>query len=419
MRVVPQTKFLDVQAWARCESGNIAIIAGLCMPVLVGFCGLATDVEYWLYQSRQLQAAADIAAFDASVALNAGSSVSDATTSATTGASSNGWSSSNGTITVNSPPKSGAHQDTNSVEVILTETMPRYFSSIFSSTPVTITTRAVGTKNGSHVACVIALGANASPGIGVSGSGSLDSPNCDIVSDSTASNAINVSGNASLTAPCVVSAGSSTQASGIHLTKCTSMTNHAAVATDPYAGVPTPSIPGACIQLSGKPATISPGYYCKGLSVNWSAATTFDPGLYYVDGGNFSIGGQANVTGASVTFFIAKGNTVAISGGATVNFSAPTGGTYTGMVFFGDRAATNGNNNISGGSGAVITGAIYFPTENVTYSGASSSGSDCTQLIASTVTVSGNANFNNTCPGDGMSTISVQDGAPGSVQISE
>lgn len=58
---------------------------------------------------------------------------------ATTGASGNGWNGTNGTITVNNPPTSGTHQTNKAVEVILTQNIPRYFTSLFSnSATVTI-----------------------------------------------------------------------------------------------------------------------------------------------------------------------------------------------------------------------------------------------------------------------------------------
>ncbi|MDE2476775.1 MAG: hypothetical protein KGO48_17100 [Alphaproteobacteria bacterium] len=422
--------FQFARIFAGSRSGNVAIIAGLSMTILVGFCGLGTDSAYWFYSSRSLHAAADIASFNAAVALNGGASGTALKTAATTAATGNGWNGT-GTITVNNPPASGTHESTDAVEVILTETVPRYFTSIYSSTPLTIQARSVATKNGSHVACVLALSSTANQAINVSGGGNLSSPDCDIVSNSTSSTAINMSGSAKLSAPCIVTVGDASTTSGLTLNKCTSPTEHAPVATDPYASIPAPSIPsGPCIQLSGSPTTIQPGYYCKGLSVSWSGVTTFEPGLYYIDGGNFAISGQADVTGTGVTFYIAKGETAAISGGATANLTAPTSSTtwsgtsnsastYSGLVFFGDRSATNGNDDFSGGSNQSITGAIYFPTENVTFSGSNASSSQCTQLIASTVTISGSAAFNNTCPGDGMSTINVQDGAPGSIQLAE
>lgn len=411
--------FRRIRIFAVSNSGNVAIIAGLSMTMLVGFCGLGIDTGYWFYQQRQLQGAVDIAAFDAATALNAGSSVSDAGALAKSAAASNGWNSVNGTITVNSPPTSGTHQTTNSIEVILTENVPRYFAAIYSSSNITIQTRAVGTKNGSHVGCVISLSSTASPGISVSGSGSLSSPNCDVVSDSTTSNAISVGGSGTLTVPCAVSVGSSTLSSGVDLTKCTTMTNGAPPATDPYASLPTPSIPGACQTVSHGQTSFTPGYYCSGIDINWSSAVTFAPGLYYVSGGNFKANGSANISGTGVTFYMDSGSTVSFDGGATVSLSAPTSGTDSGIVFFGDRSDTSSAPIFNGGATQSITGVLYFPGQNVTYAGHGSSSSECTQLIANTVTVTGNAAFNATCPGDGMSTVNVQDGAPGSVTLSE
>ena len=66
-----------------------------------------------------------------------------------------------------------------------------------------------------------------------------------------------------------------------------------------------------------------------------------------------------------------------------------------------------------------ITGALYFPPQSLTYSGGSVSGPNCTQLVADTVTVTGNAYFNTACQGDGMANINVYDGAPGTVQVVE
>jgi len=408
-----------VSRWWQSRSGNIAIIAGICMPALVGFCGMGADAGYWFYKNRQLQAAADIAAFDGTVVINGNGSVSAVTAAATSGATSNGWSSTNGTITVNDPPTSGTHQNNQSVEVILTENVPRYFTAMFSSSTVQLYARAVGTAQGSHTACVIALSPTASAAISVGGSGNLSSPNCDVVSDSNASNAINIAGAGQLTAPCIVSVGTASVTSGLHLNKCTSPTNHAPVATDPYRNVSAPTAPGGCISVSHGQTSFSPGNYCSGISINWSAAVTFAPGVYYISGGGMSFNGSANVTGTGVTFYLVAGNTVTINGGATLTLTAPTSGTYSGMTFFGDRSATSGNNVLNGGSNASITGAIYFPTQSVTYAGGTGGESKCTQLIGNTVTVTGNANFNNVCPGDGMSSSNVVDGSPGSITLAE
>ena len=401
------------------NAGNVAIIAAISMPVVVAFCGLGIDTAAWFYRQRQLHGAADIAAFNAGVALNDGATGSAITTVATTAASANGWNSATGTITVNNPPASGTHETSDSIEVILTEPAPRYFSAIYLTSNFNITARSVATKHGSHVACVIALGVNASPGIGIGGTGNLDSSNCDVVANSTTSNAISVSGNASLTVPCAVSVGSSTLTSGVHLTKCTTMTNGSPPASDPYYSVPAPAIPGPCQTVTNKQTSFSPGYYCNGLAINWSAPVTFQPGLYYISGGNMTINGGSNITGTGVTFYLASGNTVKMAGGSNVSISAPTSGTYSGITFFGDRSDTASQPSFGGGSGQVVTGVVYFPSQAITYAGNSSSASQCTQVVGYTITVTGNANFQSTCPGDGMTTVNVADAAPGSVYLSE
>ncbi len=180
-----------------------------------------------------------------------------------------------------------------------------------------------------------------------------------------------------------------------------------------------PSVPGACQTVSNKQTSFSPGYYCSGITINWSDATTFAPGTYYISGGPLKINGGANITATGVTFYMASGNTVQMAGGSNVNISAPTSGTYSGIAFFGARADTTSSPSFGGGSGQVITGVIYFPSQSVGYSGNTSSASQCTQVVGYTVTVSGNADFQGTCPGDGMSTVNVTEGAPGAVTLSE
>jgi hypothetical protein len=405
----------DRRAW---QSGNAAIIFAFTLPIIVGVCGFGGEVGYWYYKKQNLQSAADMAAYAGIVSLKGGGSLSTITSDATTSATTNGWSSTNGTISVNNPPTSGAHQDSYSVEVILSQNLPRFFTGIYSSSPVTETVRSVATAAGSG-ACVLGLNPTASQEINVSGSGNLSATNCDVVANSNASNAINMSGSAQLTADCIVAVGSVATTSGLHLQKCTTATTHASSVADPYAGVPTPSMSGTCITISGTPTTLYPGWYCHGLSTSW-ANIVFQPGLYVVSGGNLSLSaGTSNATGSGVTFWIQTGHTMAVSGSATVSFSAPTSGTYSGLVFFGDRTATSGNNAFSGGTGSTIVGAIYFPTQNLTYSGSAGSGTTCTQIVASTITISGSANFTHACTGDGLASIYTIDGQTGSMRTVE
>jgi hypothetical protein len=52
-----------------------------------------------------------------------------------------------------------------------------------------------------------------------------------------------------------------------------------------------------------------------------------------------------------------------------------------------------------------ITGAIYFPTEAVSFSNGVSNPSGCTQLIAGSMVFTGGASFNSNCATAGTKTI--------------
>jgi hypothetical protein len=164
--------------------------------------------------------------------------------------------------------------------------------------------------------------------------------------------------------------------------------------------------------------TLSAGYYCSGIHITGSQSATFGPGVYYVSGGDFKIDGSA--TGAGVTFFIAAGNATSVNGSGAVTLTAPTSGTYSGIVFFGDRAGSSSSTNtINGGSNNTITGAVYYPTQSLTFAGGSASGSDCTQLVADTIKITGNSYFKSACTGDGMAEIVVHSRSAGTVQVVE
>ncbi len=107
-----------------------------------------------------------------------------------------------------------------------------------------------------------------------------------------------------------------------------------------------------------------------------------------------------------LTSSVGSYGTTSISGGTTVNLSAPNSGPLSGLAIFQDPRASGKTNSLSGGSGQNIKGALYFPNEAVSYSGgAASSGAKCTQLIGYTLTFSGNSTFNSSCSGVGIAGV--------------
>jgi Putative Flp pilus-assembly TadE/G-like len=401
------------------ERGTVAIMVALCAPILFGLAALAIDVASWQVAQKSMQGAADTAVYSAEIASNKADGTSLVTQAKAVTAALGFIDGQNGvSVSVNIPPTSGNYtSNATAIEVIVQQPQPRFLSGLFLSSDPTVKARAVAVLGGS--ACMLALNTSANQATNISGSGSINAPNCYVVSNSSSSSSINMSGGATVNVACLIAVGTVQTTSNLTEHNCTTPKIHAAPTPDPYAARPEPTPPsGACLTVpSGSSITLSPGNYCSGLTVNGTA--TFQPGLYYIDG-NFSIQGGANATGAGVTFYITGHHNVAISGGSTVNFSAPTTGPTAGIVYFGDRTTTSGNNNFSGGSGTSITGAVYFATQQISYTGGANTGTGCTQLIASTINITGSSSFNNNaCDGTGVSTIGVPGLSPHTVALVE
>ncbi len=155
-----------------------------------------------------------------------------------------------------------------------------------------------------------------------------------------------------------------------------------------------------------------------------SGAVRFGAGLYVVDGymhmgGNG--GGSASCGGATIsihapdTTFLVSANGTAPSGWecrdqaycvsagySNIRMTAPGTGPFVDMAVIGplDPARVDGALFTAGASGAVVSGAFYFPNGPITASGgASASGGSggCLQLIGSQVTLSGGTSIASEC----------------------
>ena len=392
--------------------GNVAVITGLRAPALVGFCGLGAETGYWYFRERNLQAAADSAAYDATMSLRSGANTATITSVATTDATTTGWVSTQGTITVNTPPTSGPNQNTRSVEVLLTENEQRYFTGLFFNGTVPIQTRSVATYNNVAPACMLALNKSKSKAIQFWGNADANFQSCNIVSDSIAADAFAVGGSAQVTAPCVDTVGGDVVSATLTLTSCSTVTTNSPYVPDPYANVPTPPV-GACSGQSGNGGTIDPATFCGGLTLKNNV--TLNPGVYVINGGSLKINANANIVGSGVTFFLTNGATLSFNGSATINLTAPSSGPYSGLVFYGDRAQPTAVNTVNGNASSSITGAFYFPSQEVDFLGNFSGANGCTQVVADSIYYTGSATFNTNCANSGMVTIPV----PGNVALVE
>lgn len=385
----------------RNERGNVAIIFAFTLPIVVGGAGLGVETSYWYYNSLKLQATADAAAFAGALEKVAGSDNPTITAAATYSATTNGLG--DGSITVNTPPAAGPNTAKKAVEVIVKQDLDRIFTAIFLGDKVSQQARAVALITDGSKACNLALNPSASQAVTYSGSTSVKQSGCVTMSNSLASDAIKVQGSATLSTDCLIAVG------GVSLSTrptmgCDAPITGALPAADPYASLPAPAATGSCQSVNnGKQAqTLQPGTYCNGM--NLSSSVHLEPGIYVVQG-SLKINAGAVVEGTGVTIFMAGSNTVSMNGNATVTLQAPTSGTYSGVLFYGDRTGASAGSTFNGTADSKLTGAIYFPRQQVSYLGSFAGVNGCTQVVADTIKWSGNSNINQDCSDLGLKPV--------------
>lgn len=383
------------------EKGNIAIMAALTMSLVVGGAGFGVETGYWYFEQVRLQQAADAAAYAAAVEQRAGSSSEAIEAGASAAAEENGFDPDADEIEVTSPSVIEV-DDANSVDVVLRRTVPRAFSAVFTDEPVLVEVRATAAFTTAANACVLALDKSAAAAVSFGGSSQATMTGCIVMSNSLAANAISATGSATIETPCMVSVGGVELSEGVTLTECAAAMTDQPPAADPYQDVEMPGATG-CVAHSG--SGLAPGCYTG--KVDLKNTVNLAPGVYIINGGELKINANALVSGSDVTFFFLGGAEVNINGTATVNLSAPTSGAYSGLLFAGARDNPYSDMKFNGTAASSFTGALYFPTQKVTYQGNFSGANGCTQIVSKLVEWTGNATVNVDCSDFGMADISI------------
>ncbi|PWE18373.1 hypothetical protein DDZ18_01850 [Marinicauda salina] len=395
--------------------GHAAIITALAAPVLVGSAGLGVEAGYWFYKQRVAQMSADIAAYSGAVAARSGGDSLNAVVQEE--AARHGFDASIGALTINNPPTGGPNQHNRAVEVRIDQTYPRLFSALFLDSDVTISVRAVALFQEPGEACILALEQFESDAMIFTGNSNASLTDCQLMSNSIASDALSVQGSGTVTTTCATAVGGVDATANLTLTDCSEPRENAPPAPDPYESLPAPSIPGGCTNVPGgpphQPKTVTPGHYCGGLDLRGDI--TMEPGVYVVSG-DVTANGNSNIVGDGVTIYVRNNGRVRMNGTATVDLTAPSSGTYAGVLFFGDRNNGSAVDAIFNGTAdSSLEGVLYFPNQEVMMRGDFNGSAGCTRVISRWVDVSGNTSFDSNCANASIPTVDV----PGLVQLVE
>jgi hypothetical protein len=379
-------------------SGQVMVLICVAVFALTGMIAVVADFSFLQHQRNMMQTAADSAAMAGAEELSYGDQVN----AGKADAASNGYTdgASNVTVAINNPPSTGPNaSNTGYVEATISEPEPTYFLSVIGINTMTVSVRAVAYE-GSGPNCIYVMDPTASSALSGSGNASVQS-GCGVMVDSSSSTAIVLSGSATVTAPAIGVVGGYTAGGSASFTP-TPKTGVIA-ASDPLAYVQAPTV-GSCAHTnfsvnnsgsSGSYYQLYAGTYCGGIKIS-NGFTNFNAGTYVLAGGGFTTGGGPTMTGTGITFYNTTGTGgyqgITLTGGATANFSAPTSGPMTGILFFQDRSipGSAAGSSVSGNSSSTFDGALYFPTTTLTYSG-NSSLNGYNIVVANKVSLSGNS----------------------------
>ena len=397
------------------KDGGIAVVFGLITPVLISFVGLASDAVFWYLEQHKLQAATDQAALSAAYVLRSGQNGSalDAETNRHLGILYDSDIASL-SVEVNNPPLAVSYAgNANAVEVITSKPQPVFFLKLFNIPNVTVSARAISTYSSQTDFCILGLSNSEDKAVEFTGSAAVHL-GCGIASNSESSDAVYISGNSSIDTTGISSVGDILQGGSSAISVDIPLKTHAPSVLDPYGpdgrNIEPPAFPTACSAQNlrvNSDTTLSPGRYCGGISFQ-GGTTTMNPGVYLIDAGNFKAVGGASITGQDVTIILtgsgSKFAELELGGGADLSLHAPKSGTdFDGILFFQDQNAPayQGNNlrknKIVGNSNLDLSGAIYFPHQELQFSGATGGQTSCLQLVAAKVSFTGNSTVTNSC----------------------
>ncbi len=401
------------------KRGNALILAGAALPLVIGSAGLASDTIQWALWKRQLQRAADSAALAgtyARVQNNAGQSANQAVTADLVDNNHVGFALLNAPVVTF--PTSGAW--TNGVRVELAVQKKLGFSSLFLPNPPIIRASGTAATIATGVYCVVSLIENGSTGIRSTGNGGINL-GCGMITNSTSLTAAIATGSSSVNATPVAAVGNigdSDNWNGAELLPFTVKQEDPYVDVEPPPFTPCPGN-GSRIRVNSNTTDNTrqnaTGVICAS-DIDISGTANLGSATYVVDGGDFKAGAQAHITCNGCTIILTNSSsgttvpigTVTINAGAEIDMSAPTAGTYDGILFYQDRRATKSEtivNKINGNSNSLMSGAFYFPNQQLQINGTAGLNFDCAKFVSYVVEFSGNGSINNTCdedPEDGI-----------------
>jgi hypothetical protein len=383
------------------ERGNVLVVGAAAMPLLIAAAAISIDTIQVAVWKRQLQRAADSSAIAGAYALSLDDDTHDAIHR---DLDKNAFPVLTQEEAITVGPRLGFNR---TVRVILTSTRTPPFMSIFTNRPQTLRADATAALTDDGTFCMISLYNGTGAGIDVNGNSNVNL-GCGMKSNCTGTDCVTSGGSSSITASPIAAVGG-LRGNSNNFVQPTTLQPFSAAQADPFAYLPDPA-PTNCagtLTESTNFATLGENPCFLSASIPPSASKTIPSTVKTVTiyGGDIDLKGDLTATG---TTFIMTGPAGAagdliINSQANLNLTAPSDGTYKGVLFYRDRRATNIEIKINGGASSKLTGALYFPSSDITYAGHADMKVECLQMVGQVLKFRGGANITNQCPTGGGS----------------
>ncbi len=430
--------------YARSRRGNIAALTALLIVPLVGVLGLATETSSWFLIQRSMQNAADTAVVAA--ALN-DSAVSGGTTTysneARSVAASYGFTNGINDTTV-TPAKNVAcpaplvANGNACYRVTISQNVPIYLTQIvgYNGTVAmntgrgqTVTTLAIaGITSNPVTNCIFTKGTgNDSFRVNGAGGASIDLNGCNVQTNGGATcNGANADGNvdhffvAGNNSKC--DPGSPAPALADPYTTLSPRTNippnTCGAGASSYPQAPKknkdPALPASNV-LTG--STNIAKVFCGDVQLSGNVTATTG-GTMVIQNGSLDLAGHT-LAGTGITIIFTGPAVAGLTpthmppANGTLDISAPTSGTWSGVAIYQDPLLTSGVDWSSSGSALnwSVTGLIYMPNSDISFTGTinkATGGANCFTMVADTVLISGTVKINQTqtqCALAGLNTL--------------
>jgi hypothetical protein len=400
------------------------------LTVLIGIVGLAIDLGMWYRTDRALQNASDAAAIAASQAANgAGSYRSEAKAVA----AQYGFVDGTGGITVTAVDSQTCPDgETDCYKVTIAQSSaPLFFSAVLGISAPALSGAAMASSAGTQINCLLALaglpGQSSKDGIRGDGTGHANMAGCRVMSDNNARCTGQGLGASYGDAHGASSGCGQTNTPNVPQVAdpYSSLSSH--IPANPcnagnYSWEPTkqhdPALspiniwgPGGGstpTTLTDTPTIANHGIVCGDLQLTTDITlTTASPGsLLVIENGNLDTNGHLLKTASGSALTIIFSGTagsynhgiIDSTNSGTLDFMAPTSGTWSGIAIYQDPNLTTGVDISYAGNNPTwkITGVTYLPHSSVRFSGAvskSSNGANCFLMVADNVLINGTANI--------------------------